>query len=132
MIAGEAHAFSQGFDYGISLNLLFKKMCVHLPLYVFTDSKSIFDTITASKRLKELRLMNDIADIRRAYKDNEITNVAWVRSEDNVADNLTRFKGNNILRHAMETGTLRFTIQEWVYKDGDTLPDTALSQKEKE
>ena len=82
---------------------------------MFTDSKSIFDTITASKRMKELRFLNEIADIRRAYKDNEITNVAYIRSEDNIADNLTKFIGNGILRKALETGRLDFTIQEWVY-----------------
>lgn len=40
------------------------------PLYSFTDSKSSFDTIVASKRLKELWLMNDISELRRDYKDN--------------------------------------------------------------
>lgn len=130
MIAGESHAFSQGFDYGISLNLLFKNMCVHMPLYVFTDSKSVFDTITASKRLKKLRLMNEIAYIRRAYRDNEITNVGWVRSEHNIADSLTRFESNETLRTAMQTEILCFTIQEWVYKDNGSIPSTKAGETE--
>jgi len=121
MHASETYTFSAGFDYGISLRMLFKKMHIDLPLYVFTDCKSIFDTITDSKRLRELRLMNEISDIRRAYRDNEITNVGWIRSEQNIAENLTRLVDNKILRTALETGRLQFTIEQWVYKDDDSV-----------
>lgn len=44
-----------------------------------------------------MRLINQIADINRDYKDNEIMNVAWIRFEDNVEVILTRYKGNDIL-----------------------------------
>lgn len=117
MLASETYAFSLGSDYGVSLRMLFKSMHIEMPLYIFTDYKSIFDTITASKRLRELRLMNEIADIRRAYRQSEITNVAWIRSEQNTADNLTRHNGNDISRKSIETGRLEFTIKQWVYKD---------------
>lgn len=117
MLAGEVYAFSQGYDYGVSIRMMFKAMNIDIPLYIFTDSKSIFDTITASKRLRELRLMNDIADIRRAYRVNEITNIAWVRSAQNIADNFTRHVGNDILVNAMQTGRLKFVIEQWVFKD---------------
>ena len=120
MLASETYAFSTGYDYGVSLRMLFKQMCISLPLYVFTDCKSIFDTITASKRLCELRLMNEIGDIRRAYRVNEITNTGWIRSEQNAADNLTRHHGNAILNDAMTTGYLKFTIEQWVYRDMGT------------
>lgn len=117
MLASETYAFSTGYDYGVSLRMLFKNMALNLPLYIFTDCKSIFDTITASKRLRELRLMNEIADIRRAYRQNEITNIAWIRSENNIADNLTRHVGNDLLKRAMATGELKFVVEQWVYKD---------------
>ncbi|CDF35631.1 unnamed protein product [Chondrus crispus] len=117
MLASETYAFSMGYDYGVSLKLLFKKMNMDIPLFIFTDCKSIFDTITASKRLRELRLMNEIADIRRAYRVGEIDNVAWIRSKQNIADNLTRHNGNDILKKAMETGRIDFVIEQWVYKN---------------
>jgi len=119
MLAVETYAFSHGFDYGISLRMLLKSMKLEIPLYIFTDSKFIFDTITASKHLRELRLMNEIADIRHAYRENEITNIAWIRSDQNIADNFTRHHGNNILRNAIETGRLNFIIEQWVYKDNE-------------
>lgn len=127
MLAGETYAFSEGYDYGVSLRLLMKAMHCDVPLYVLTDAKSIFDTITKSKRLREIRLMQEIADIRRAYRQNEITNIAWIRSEQNIADNLTRLRGNAILARTMETAFLRFTIQEWVYKEDAVKPSTTAN-----
>lgn len=117
MLAAEVYAFSQGYDYGVSMMTMFKSMKLDIPLYIFTDSKSIFDTVTACKRLRELRLMNDIADIRRAYRVNEITNIGWARSKQNVADNFTRHVGNDILDKAMRTGRLDFVIEQWVFKE---------------
>ena len=81
MLASETYSFSLGYHYDISPHMLFQCMKLEIKLYVFTDCESIFDTITASKRFRELRLMNEIADIRRAYRQGEITNVAWIRSE---------------------------------------------------
>ena len=112
MLASETYSFSLGYDYGVSLRMLFQSMKLEIPLYVFTNCKSIFDTITASKRLRELRLMNEIANIRRAYGQGEITNVAWIRSEQNVADNFTRHRGNNILWKSMDNGYLDFIIEQ--------------------
>jgi hypothetical protein len=97
--------------------MLFKQIGLSIPLDVFTDWKSIFDTITASKRLRELRLMNEIADIRRANRENEITNSVLVRSEQSIVDSLTRRVGNPLLMHAISTGRLSFHIEQWVYKD---------------
>jgi len=127
MLASETYAFSNGYDYGVSLRMMFKKMSLDLPLYIFTDCKSIFDTITASKRLRELRLMNEIADIRRAYRQNEITNIAWIRSERNIADNFTRHVGKDLLKHAMTTGELKFVVEQWVYKNPTTVTATTGS-----
>lgn len=72
----------------------------------------MFDTVTTFKRLRELRLMNEIVDIRRPCCTNEIGNIAWICSNQNVADNLTRIIGNDILWNAMETKKkLPFTME---------------------
>lgn len=93
---------------------MFKAMDIDIPLYIFTDAKSIFDTITALRWLRKLRLMNDIADIRSAYCVNKITNIAWICSPQNIADNSTRHIGYDILIYAMSTGRLKFVIEQSV------------------
>lgn len=117
MLAGEAYAFSLGYDYSVSIKILFQQMRSYVSLYIITDAKSIFDTTTASKRDRELQLMNEIADARRAFKQNEISNLAWMHSEQNVAGNFTRRNGNLTLQNLMRTGKLNFIIEHWVYKE---------------
>lgn len=90
MLAGETYAFSQGYDYGYSFKHVMNQMGKNIPLFIFTDSKSILYTTTKSKRLRERRLMNNTADIRRAYRDDEISNIGWTRSKNNIVDNLKR------------------------------------------
>lgn len=132
MLASETYSFSNGYNYGVSLSSLYNSMKINLPLYLFTNSKIIFDTITASKRLQELRLMNDISEIRRAYKSNEITNVAWIKSAQNIADNLTRFHGNDILVNTMESGKINLVIEQWIYKDTASAGTDIISKNIKE
>ena len=125
MIASESHAFSHGFDYGISLRLLFRQMSLHLPLYIFTDSKSIFDKITASKRLREIRLMNEISEIRRAYKSDEITNIAWIRSQHNAADCFTDTRLTIFL-------PMRSRLSIWIssYRNGSSKTEKKTGESE--
>lgn len=54
--------------------------------------------------------MNDVSEIRRAYKHNKITNAFWIRSQQSNADNHTPNEANNILRNTFHTGKLDFTI----------------------
>lgn len=67
MLAGDVYTFSQGYDYGVSMRMVFESMKINVPLETFTKSKCIFDAIIASKRMRELCLMNNIADICLAY-----------------------------------------------------------------
>lgn len=101
----------------MSLNFLFNFMCIKLSLFLFIDSLSIFDTITASKRLWDNRLVSNTFKKRRAYRADEIDIVAWITIEQNIADNFTRLKPNDILMHTLHTRILTFTIENWVIKD---------------
>lgn len=110
MLAGATYEISQGYDYGNSLKHVLNKMGKTIPLFIMTDSKSISDTISKSKRLRELRLMNYFTDMRCAYSEDKITNIGWIRSYSNIADNLTRENGNHLLDNVFVTSYLQFTI----------------------
>lgn len=104
------------YDYGMSIELLFKSVHIKILLYIFTDSKSILDTVTAFKHLQKMRLTDEMVNARRAYRTNEISNIAWICSSQNIADNFTRAQGKGICRNAMKTSQLRFVNKQWVYK----------------
>lgn len=64
----------------------------HIPLQMLTDSHSLFDVITKSSMTSECRLMIDIKDVRDGYENMHISNVGFVRSENNPADAFTKVK----------------------------------------
>lgn len=81
------------------------------PLFVFTDAKSIVGTITFSKQLRENRLMNDGAGIRRACRFNEIDSVALVHLSQYLAENFTQHTGINIFMKNIHTEHLKLVIE---------------------
>ena len=85
-----------------------------IPVQLMTDSKSLFDTITKLSTVSEKRLLIDIAAIRETYRNGELSNVAHVASEYNLADCFTKRTKSNLLRHLMETGKLDHPINQWI------------------
>ena len=53
--------------------------------------------------MSEMRLMTDVAQLRRAFKSHEITKIVWICSEKNSADALTRLNGNEVLFTTLHT-----------------------------
>lgn len=51
ILVSEKYSFFNRFDSAVSLKMLFNSMGLKISLYLFTHAKSVFDTITASKRL---------------------------------------------------------------------------------
>lgn len=49
-----------------------EELCIVTQFFIFTDQKRIFDSITAFEQSHGIRLMDDIANIRRAYYISEI------------------------------------------------------------
>lgn len=92
-MGAEVLAFADGFDYGYLLQHVVQRMIGSaIPLKMFTDSDSLFKTIVQSTTTTERRLMIDIEAAREAYGRQEISDVGWIRSEDNPADGLTLFR----------------------------------------
>ena len=62
-----------------------------------------------------MRLMTGIAEIRRAYKADEITKVAWITSANNPADGLTLSEYNEVLDRALKSGLLQHEVGECIF-----------------
>lgn len=62
----------------------------------------------------------DIAPVREAFTKREISNIAWIRIEDNYADNLTKMNGFGAIRTLLQTHNnnhvIRQRIPENAYK----------------
>ena len=61
--------------------------------------------------------MVDLMCLRQAYEQYEITEVKWIRSEDNLADAMTKAKLCQALRTLIDTNKLNLRVTEWVERD---------------
>lgn len=65
-------------------------MKIPLPLTLLKDSDSLIKVIVNASRTTERRLMINVRAAREFYHLGEINIVGWIRSEENLADGLTK------------------------------------------
>ena len=61
----------------------------HFSVYVYTDSKSLEQSVRSSKLVQEKKLRIDIAEIQRCL-EKEITDLRYVSTDEQYADGLTK------------------------------------------
>lgn len=117
VIGAEIYALSHGIDYTLALaNDLRIILGRKVKTLIFTDSKCIFDTITKLSTISEKRLLIDVASIRESYTNGDLTNIAHVASENNLADIFTKTKADpSMLLKLMETGYIDHPVSQWRY-----------------
>lgn len=118
VLGSETIAFADGLDNGLALSHdLNSILQARLPIRLYTDSKSLFDVITKNSVISEKRLMVDVQAIREAYQRMEIYDVAWIRSEFNPANALTKIKENQVLHRVLDEGIIEHPVAQWVLRD---------------
>eukprot|EP00172_Hildenbrandia_rubra_P000344 Plantae.Rhodophyta-Hildenbrandia_rubra.ctg11618.p1 GENE.Plantae.Rhodophyta-Hildenbrandia_rubra.ctg11618~~Plantae.Rhodophyta-Hildenbrandia_rubra.ctg11618.p1 ORF type:complete len:534 (+),score=91.74 Plantae.Rhodophyta-Hildenbrandia_rubra.ctg11618:92-1603(+) len=115
VLAAEMHAFATGFDFTYALQQDIISMTGRKkPVVMRIDSKCLFDTITKLTTLTEKRLLINVSALRESYNRAEISNIAHVSSERNLADSLAKRKKSKLLQEAMITGKLNVKVSNWV------------------
>lgn len=116
-MGAEVLAFADGFDYGYLLRHDLQRIVRNdIPLAMLTNSDSLFKTIVKSTTTTEKRLMIDIEAARKAHSKQEISDVGWIRSEDNPAHGLTKPTPCPALEKLLDTGRADRPVQQWVVR----------------
>jgi hypothetical protein len=93
VLIAEVLALGATFNVASAIRSMYKEILKHdFPLVLHTDSLSLFTTAKKYHTTREKRLMVDIAMIREACASHEISDLVFVRSENNLADCLTNKK----------------------------------------
>lgn len=117
MLGSELYAFCDGLDIGLAYSVALQPaLGKRIPVRMYTDSKSLFDTITKRSQTSEKRLLIDLATVREAYRKKEIDNIAWIRSECNLADGMTKEKRKECLSRVLEKGILDHPVEQWIIR----------------
>jgi hypothetical protein len=114
VFAAETLAFIAAFDlaYSISLDLL--SLLVTAPVELYTDSKSLFDTLLSHSVTREKWLMIDVTYLRQTCERDELANVGLVRSAANVDDGLSKPVSDGVLLRILRTGTLTLDVAQFL------------------
>lgn len=117
-MAGEVIAFSDMFDVAVTLaeelRTIYKRS---VPLHLLTDNKALFDIISKGSRTSEKRMMLDIAAAREGFRDRVILDIGFVRSNDNLADGLTKPMQQAALQRVLKSGNLQTRAEQWVIRN---------------
>ena len=116
VLGAEVYAFNHYLDYLLALaHDISSIIDCKIKTVMFTDSKSLFDTITKLSTVSEKRLLIDISAICENYTTRDLSNIAHVRSNNNIANILTNTKtGNSLHLELMSSARLSHPISQWI------------------
>ena len=119
VLSAELIAFSDVFDtaYTLAEEIKTALSTQKVSICLFTDSKSLLDVISKGTRTAEKRVMLDISCPRQVFQRNEISDVRYVRSNQNLADGLTKKMKQEAIREVFQTGEWKVEPEQWIIKD---------------
>jgi hypothetical protein len=98
-------------DTGIYLASLFMELMfgvtqrTDLPIICLTDCHSLKDALDSTKQVSEKRLRIEVSSIRELIRQNTIHSIKWIKSENQLADCLTKKGASSLnLLRALQTG----------------------------
>lgn len=84
-----------------------------IPITTLIDSESLFELIVKSTSTTKERLMTDVRATHEAFQ-NEMSDIGWIRSNENTADGLTKTWRCLALEDLMNTGVLTTKVEQWI------------------
>jgi len=84
---------------------------------LLTDSKNLFDVISKGSKTFEKRTMIHIAAAREGFRDKVISDIGLVRTNNNIADSLTKGMCQAALQNILKTGKLIITPVQWIIRN---------------
>ena len=111
-------AFADAFYMAYAMtNDLHNMTSLDIQTVMLTDSLSLFDVITKAKITSEKRLIIDVKIVKDAYQRNELHNIAFIRSEYNPADALTKINISDILNKVLQKSLLLHPIEQCINRN---------------
>ena len=112
-MAAETLAFSDGFDQAYTLRRDIEQLIgKRIPITMLTDFQSLFDIITKSSYSAEKRIVIDIAAAKKAYQNQDLSDIGLVASKDNVADCLAKRAAGKELIETVTRGKLKMKVKQ--------------------
>ncbi len=105
----QAGISAHGFDATFVISHTFGKY-LKIIFRVFTDSRTLFDSIVSLCTITEKRLLIDIC-LREEYWNGDLAKLGWICTQHNISDALTKGKKNSSLHLILRTHRLKTPFQ---------------------
>lgn len=103
------------FDNAIALSTDLERIISRtVPVQLLTDSKSLFDMISKGYRTSENRKILEIAAAREGFNNKTISDIGFIRSTANIADDLTKQMEQAIIMTVVSSGKLDVVPEQWI------------------
>ena len=94
ILEAETLSFAEAAEVGVYLKELWKELVSEgIPIYIKTDCKTLKDNLESTSLVANKRIRIDIAAIKEMVEKGHIEKVAWISSREQLADALTKQKG---------------------------------------
>lgn len=85
-----------------------------MPLKQYTDTKSLFDSLTTLNTTTEKCLRINLAMLRESYEKREIADIHWITTNQNPADALKQRGAFDALDFLIATNKFGITPTAWI------------------
>ncbi len=117
ILAAELDALAHGFDAVFARSHIVGKLPVwKMKAQVLTDSRTLFESVTSLCSMTGKRLLIDIYCLREAYRNVDLANLGWIRTQDNISDALTRDKKSSALHNVLKTQRIHSPVAQWIFQ----------------
>eukprot|EP00171_Calliarthron_tuberculosum_P022597 IDg22597t1 len=107
--------YGVGFDHSFVIRKATEEFLGRVvPLRMYTDSLSLFDSLTTLNTTSEKRLLIDLSMLRESYEKREIADVYWIPGDQNPADGLTKKSPCAALSKLIATNSVDLTPKAWI------------------
>lgn len=116
MLGGETYVLADCFNIDYAIRHDINDIVGYIiPFTMLTDSESHFNVIARSTTTTEKRLMIHVRATREAFENNEISDIGWIRTDENIADGLTTTGRSQELEDLMKTaGVLTTKVEQCI------------------
>ena len=109
----ELYVLAHEFDLKTVLKAIISKtLGSDVLLMICIDSKSLYDCLMKLEITNEKRLMIDVMSLRQSYKRREITEMRWIKEENNPADLIIKTKPCSALKTLIDINKINLIASE--------------------
>ena len=118
VLAFELYVMAHDFDLDAVLKATLSRILQSdVLMMICTDSKSLYECLVKLGTTHEKRLMIDVMSLRQSYERREITEMRWIKGDNNPADSMTKNRPFAALRILIDTNRISLATSEWMKRE---------------